>query len=416
MEFSYGQLETLWDEAGGPADQASVAAAHAEAESGGNSLAAYPETTVAPGKGTWTDATGLWQILGPPEGKWSASELTNPYDNAEMAVAKYQEGGDTWEAWKGDDWQQYYEPGVPPAPSVPGVPGGGSGGKKSSRFSSRKFLGILRTALGDPYHWGGDSPSGFDCSGLVYWALRMMGYKDVPRTSQEQWAWVRHISRDQLQPGDLIFQNFPGEDSPGHVLVYAGHGRAIQASKPGEPVAEGPWSPQTAGGTIVGYGRIPSMTGAGGSGGSGNTGVTLTGWSPWDGFLGSGGLSQLSSIAKSLSDFEQAIDWFLNPGHWVRIGCGVAGSVLVMWGLWSISRTGHSYSVSVPVVGAVPAPEGGQLAPALGIGAITLGAICLFVALHNLPAGVSTFPALLSWLQHEAQTGGASTNATAQAD
>jgi cell wall-associated NlpC family hydrolase len=413
VDYTYAQLETIWEDAGGPSDQAPVAAAHAEAESGGNPLAAYPGTTVAAGEGSWDDATGLWQILGKPAtGKWTSPELTNPLDNAEMAVAKYKDAGDTWAPWQGDNWQKLYEPNVPPAPAVPGIPdpGGKGGTKTAAGFSVAKFVRILRKAIGDPYEWGGDSPSGFDCSGLVYWALTQLGYKNVPRTSEEQWGWVKRISKSQLKAGDLIFENFPGEQSPGHVLVYLGAGQAIQASQPGQPVAAGPWSPSTSGGTVVGYGRIPDMGGSGGN--SGNTNVTLTGWNPVDGFLGSGGASSLSSIASSLGDFEKAIDFFFVPGHWIRIGAGIAGSFLIAWGLWAISRTGAPYSVNVPVLGAVPAPEGGQLAPALGIGAITLGSVCLFVCFHATPAHVTNFPSFLSYLQSEVKGGGSSAAST----
>src|SRR5580658_4836748 len=104
-DYTYAQLERIWLDAGGPADQANVAAAHAEAESGGNPLAAYPGTTVAAGQGSWDDATGLWQILGAPQGNWQASELTNPLDNADMAVAKFRQAGNSWSPWAGDDWQ-----------------------------------------------------------------------------------------------------------------------------------------------------------------------------------------------------------------------------------------------------------------------------------------------------------------------
>ena len=90
--YSYGQLEGLWIAAGGSTATAPLAAALAEAESGGNSLAAYPGTTVAPGQGSNTDATGLWQILGVPPG-FTPSQLTDPFQNARMAVAKWKAAG-----------------------------------------------------------------------------------------------------------------------------------------------------------------------------------------------------------------------------------------------------------------------------------------------------------------------------------
>jgi cell wall-associated NlpC family hydrolase len=65
--------------------------------------------------------------------------------------------------------------------------------------------------LGTPYIWGGATPKGFDCSGLVQYALERLGLRNVPRTSEAQWAWVKRISRSQLRPGDLIFEQWPGE-------------------------------------------------------------------------------------------------------------------------------------------------------------------------------------------------------------
>jgi Lysozyme like domain len=96
--YTYAQLEGLWVNAGGPAAVAPVAAAIAEAESGGNPLAAYPGTTVAPGAGSNTDATGLWQILGVPAG-FTTAQLTDPAANAQMAVAKYKGAGNAFTPW-----------------------------------------------------------------------------------------------------------------------------------------------------------------------------------------------------------------------------------------------------------------------------------------------------------------------------
>jgi Lysozyme like domain len=113
--YSYAQLEGLWEQAGGSATVAPTAAAIAEAESGGNPDAAYPGRTIAPGTGSTTDATGLWQILGLPAGNFTAGELTNPLDNAEMAVAKYTQAGNSFTPWQTYDtgaYQQYLQGGV----------------------------------------------------------------------------------------------------------------------------------------------------------------------------------------------------------------------------------------------------------------------------------------------------------------
>jgi len=118
----------------------------------------------------------------------------------------------------------------------------------------------------------------------------------------------------------------------------------------------------------------------------------------------------LHDISAAFTDAEHAIAWFFVPNHWIRIFSGIGGSLFVAWGLWAISRTGGPYSASVPVVGQVPVPEGGQIAPALGIASITVGAVLLFVAFHNLPSDVKDFGSFVSHLQAQvkAQPGGSS--------
>jgi Lysozyme like domain len=124
--YSYAQLEQLWINAGGSSMTAPVAAAIAEAESGGNSLAAYPGTTVAPGAGSNSDATGLWQILGVPPG-FTPAQLTDPVANAQMAVAKYKGAGNSftpWVTYTTGAYLPYVSNSTPP--SSTGVPAGTS--------------------------------------------------------------------------------------------------------------------------------------------------------------------------------------------------------------------------------------------------------------------------------------------------
>lgn len=93
--------------------------------------------------------------------------------------------------------------------------------------------------LGVPYKWGGTSPtSGFDCSGLVQTVFADLGVS-LPRTSQEQaTAGVAVSGLAEAQPGDLVF--FAGSDgtatSPGHVGIYIGDGKMIDAPQSGSTV------------------------------------------------------------------------------------------------------------------------------------------------------------------------------------
>lgn len=92
-------------------------------------------------------------------------------------------------------------------------------------------VGAAMTKLGAPYSWGAAGPDSFDCSGLMYWAYQQMG-KTIPRTSQAQLAGGTPVSRDQLQPGDII-GFYPGIT---HVGMYIGNGQIIHASDYGIPV------------------------------------------------------------------------------------------------------------------------------------------------------------------------------------
>ena len=87
------------------------------------------------------------------------------------------------------------------------------------------------TRIGDPYVWGATGPNEFDCSGLVVWSYKQIG-KTLPRSSQAQAAGGTPISRDQLQPGDIV--TFYSDNS--HVGIYAGDGNILHASTFGVPV------------------------------------------------------------------------------------------------------------------------------------------------------------------------------------
>ena len=92
-------------------------------------------------------------------------------------------------------------------------------------------VSYARHFLGVPYSWGGSTPrTGFDCSGLVRFVYRRFGIR-LPHSS---WADLSHghrISRGSLRPGDLVF--FYGA---GHVGIYVGHGRFIDAPHSGARV------------------------------------------------------------------------------------------------------------------------------------------------------------------------------------
>lgn len=87
--------------------------------------------------------------------------------------------------------------------------------------------------LGVPYVWGGESPSGFDCSGLVKYVYAQHGVQ-LPHASSIQFGMGAPVPPDQLQPGDLVF--FYGSTLPQHVGMYVGKGKYIEAPNFGEVV------------------------------------------------------------------------------------------------------------------------------------------------------------------------------------
>lgn len=101
-----------------------------------------------------------------------------------------------------------------------------------------RALRASRVALrevGVPYVWGGDSPSGFDCSGLVEWAYRRVGVV-LPRTTYAMLGVGRAVrSLAAIRPGDLLFPE------PGHVLMALGHGLAVEAPHTGTTVRVTPF-------------------------------------------------------------------------------------------------------------------------------------------------------------------------------
>ncbi|MFP5358815.1 MAG: C40 family peptidase [Gammaproteobacteria bacterium] len=88
--------------------------------------------------------------------------------------------------------------------------------------------------IGRPYRYGGSSPAGFDCSGLVQYVYAQSGRK-TPRTAREQHRAARVIPLAEALPGDLLFYRF-GDRGVDHVAIYLGDGQAVHAPANGKAV------------------------------------------------------------------------------------------------------------------------------------------------------------------------------------
>ena len=133
------------------------------------------------------------------------------------------------------------------AGSVPLQP---TGRKVRERTLGERAVLIAAKELGVPYQYGGSSPSGFDCSGLVAWVYGKLGVA-LPHNAAAQYAYGTPVDRRHLKPGDLVF--FHGL---GHVGLYIGHGRMIHAPQSGERVEIQALTSR--GGAVEGARRIPA--------------------------------------------------------------------------------------------------------------------------------------------------------------
>jgi len=100
----------------------------------------------------------------------------------------------------------------------------------------RRAAAIALDQVGIPYRYGGSTPSGFDCSGLVQYSYSKVG-KRVPRTTGQLWSATQPVARSDIRAGDVLFFNIEGKMS--HVGLYLGEDRFVHAPSSGRTVAIG---------------------------------------------------------------------------------------------------------------------------------------------------------------------------------
>jgi murein DD-endopeptidase len=129
----------------------------------------------------------------------------------------------------GCSWQNQAPAGTDDVP----VPISSTGGTDSA--TSRSLVTATAAQMvGVPYRYGGFTPKGFDCSGLVYYSYQKAGLT-VPRTSAEQFKTANPVDLDDVRPGDLLF--FARRRSVDHVAIYLGNNQFVHAPSTGKRVS-----------------------------------------------------------------------------------------------------------------------------------------------------------------------------------
>ena len=211
-----------------------------------------------------------------------------------------------------------------------------------TQLNTQAIADEVKKFAGDKYVYGAAGPSTFDCSGLVQYALEQLGMKGVPRTSEQQWAWVDKINKGQLQPGDLVFAQFPGDNaSPGHVGVYMGNDQILSAEDPAQGVG---YSTLSSWGTaVVGYGRVPQT-------------ATLTSVTSDTGLSGVSWPGDITGFFSDADTFVTKLLWLVNPASWVRIGAFLVGIALLLFAIHALIAVNSGQPIiKTPTIVPVPA-------------------------------------------------------------
>jgi len=108
-------------------------------------------------------------------------------------------------------------------------------GKSYSKNMGKSAMSIAQQVIGSPYRFGGSTPKGFDCSGLVYYSYKKAGMKVSRTTALSLYNNAKHIKKSELYLGDLVFFKLTGSRTS-HVGIYSGSNRFIHAPSTGKKV------------------------------------------------------------------------------------------------------------------------------------------------------------------------------------
>lgn len=112
----------------------------------------------------------------------------------------------------------------------------GTTGTTTGSVSGNKIIDFAKQYLGVPYRWGGASPSGFDCSGFVYYVFNNVGIT-LPRSLAQQQNMGVAVAKSDLQPGDVVYFQNTYAAGISHVGIYVGGGKFIHAPSSGKVVS-----------------------------------------------------------------------------------------------------------------------------------------------------------------------------------
>lgn len=101
---------------------------------------------------------------------------------------------------------------------------------RSRRCTAANVVSEALRYVGVPYLWGGNSPKGFDCSGLTSYAAAING-RTLPRNASQQAALGNPVDFADLEPGDLLFFGNHDTGKVSHVGIYIGDGHMVHASQ-----------------------------------------------------------------------------------------------------------------------------------------------------------------------------------------
>ena len=123
------------------------------------------------------------------------------------------------------------------------------------KTTAEKIIASAKKHIGVPYVWGGMTPSGFDCSGLVQYVFAENGV-NVPRTTALQYKIGTSVSKSNLKPGDLVFfkNTYDAGRTVTHVGIYVGNNMMLHCGDPiqYESLTKSYWQEH-----FYAYGRLP---------------------------------------------------------------------------------------------------------------------------------------------------------------